>query len=164
VARPIRWINDLPKIIERVEAAETRDFLREDVESLFTVGKDRALQIIRNFGGECRGGRWSISKRSLLLGLQASRGELADTGEARRCRVAAVIAEGREELTARSVLLPVVPAECPRTLDALPASVVLEKGRLTIKFGSAEDLLVRLFELSQVLQRDYLEVQRFLDC
>jgi hypothetical protein len=61
----------------------------------------------------------------------------------------------RGDLKARQVELPVSGAADPGRASSLPSGMrVVRPGVLEVEFGSAEDLLGRLFELVQLAGRD----------
>ena len=74
---------------------------------------------------------------------------------ARRTKLAKEIERTRKLLPGRQVEI-IVPAEVSeQKIDDLPAGVHLRPGELRIAFHGTEDLLRRLYELSQAILNDY---------
>ena len=82
--------------------------------------------------------------------------------QCRRQRLSETLDQTRRHRTAAQVTLPVAQDACRRTMLDLPAGVLLQPGRLTVEFTQAEDLLARLFELSQVAAQDFDGFRRII--
>jgi hypothetical protein len=72
----------------------------------------------------------------------------------RRGRVSDELEAVRRDLKARQVLIPSLPYR-PSGLADLPDGVLLEPGRLEIRFASPEELLTRLLALAQAMSEDF---------
>jgi len=63
----------------------------------------------------------------------------------------------------RQVQIPVAPGVQKRVLKDLPAEIEMRPGELRIEFGKAEELLRRLFELSQAVVNDYERFEKLVE-
>ena len=115
---------------------------------------------MHQFGGYQAGRTFLVDRVELIRALRRiARGDY-EWELARRTKLAKEIERTRKLLPGRQVEI-VVPAEvAEQRIDDLPAGVHLRPGelRLRIEFNGTEDLLRRLFELSQAIVNDY---QRF---
>ncbi|MBM3725407.1 MAG: hypothetical protein FJW40_08290 [Acidobacteria bacterium] len=145
-----QWLLQLPEILRQLEALPSPVLDRAAIERLFGVGRRRAIQLMGLFGGY-QIGRTFVLERSKVLAALRSRVEDQEFRQERRRK--ARVAEALDELyrvqAAKAVVLPVQPG-----LKVGPG-VVLEPGRLEIRFDTAEELLARLFELAQAVSRDF---------
>ena len=73
----------------------------------------------------------------------------------RRERVVESLETLRKHAAARRVQFPAPPDARNRLLANLPLDIAVEAGELRIRFGSAEDLAAKLFELSQAMANDW---------
>ena len=127
-------------------------------ERVFGVRRRRAIQLLHQFGGYQSGRTFFIERVKLLRSLRRmARGDY-EWELARRTKLVAEIERTKKLLPGRQVQI-VVPAEvAEQKIADLPAGVHLQPGELRIEFNGAEELLQRLFELSQAILNDY---QRF---
>jgi hypothetical protein len=146
------WFLQLPRILEELESIPAAVIDRESVESLFRVKRRRAQQLMAAFGGFLAGRTFLVERRQLMDALDAWRGgEAFDREERRKARLAEQVEEARRSIAARKVRIPLAPK--PR--NELPEGVELGNGQLRITFSSAEELLTRLFALSQAIAEDF---------
>jgi hypothetical protein len=73
----------------------------------------------------------------------------------RRQRLHETLEETRRHRAAARVILPVAGDANLRTMGDLPSGVHLQLGSLKVEFGQAEDLLAKLFELTQAAAQDF---------
>ncbi len=148
------WFLQLPRILEELESIPAAVIDRESVESLFRVKRRRAQQLMADFGGFLAGRTFLVERRHLMAVLHALRGgEAFDREERRKTRVAEQVEEARRSIAARRVRIVRAP-ESPKP-NTLPEGVELGNGHLRINFSSAEELLTRLFALSQTIAEDF---------
>ena len=125
---------------------------------MFQVGRRRAIQLIHRFGGYQSGRTFLIERNSLLCSLAAlESGDEFSTELHRKERLSAELDGLREFTRAARISVPAAPGVYNTRLSSLPEGVRLESGRLTIEYqyGSPEELLERLFVLSQALVNDF---------
>ena len=144
------WFTHIPEIIERLDALNTPVVDRAVCERLFGVRSRRANDLMQIFGGYRSGNTVLLDRVSLIRSLQ----HLASTSEfAWECNRKYKLSDRLNELhryrRATAVKLPVSTGVRGYDSKDLPANVVLEPGRLVVRFGATEELFARLFELAQ---------------
>jgi hypothetical protein len=70
---------------------------------------------------------------------------------------------GRRLAPGRKVQIPVAADVQKRVLADLPKGIELRPGELRIEFAGTEDLLRRLFELSQAILNDYERFEKLVE-
>lgn len=126
---------------------------RATVERLFGVRRRRANQILARMGGYQVGRTGLVDRERFLAGLESiASGEEFGYEIRRRERVHEKLAEARRVSRAKAVKI-VAPAPDPGLV--LPEGVALLPGEIRIAFATPEELLTRLFGLSQTIAGDY---------
>ena len=149
------WILQVPKMQEELEALTVPVVDRACFEKVFGVRRRRAIQLMHQFGGYQSGRTFFIERVKLLRLLRRIADGDYEWEVARRTKLVAEIERARKLLPGRQVQI-VVPAEvAEQKIADLPVGVHLQPGELRIEFNGAEELLQRLFELSQAILNDY---------
>ena len=138
-----------------MEDADVQLYTRRAIESLFGIKKSAAAELIRKIGGTGRVAQvGTVSRRHLLLFLHRVRQDPAYQNEiARREALDRKLEAERKDLSARRHLIP-VEREPDVTIDGL-SGVTIRRGRLVIDFDGTDDLLRKLYELSQAISQDW---------
>src|SRR4051794_6861316 len=159
------WFPRLSEILTELRALETVPYLdRQAFERLFRVRDRRARVLMSRFRGVQIGNAWAIERHELIQALERiQRGEEFQWEQQRRQRVAAAYEQAKREYPARQVEIPVTRQTQIRTLASLPRGIELRPTELRIQFAGLEDLLTKLFELSQAVQNDFEAVQEMID-
>jgi hypothetical protein len=113
--------------------------------------------MMNRFGGYQTGKTFLIGREDLIAALESLQADESFGQELRRRRrVSEDLARTREDLKARQVKLPVSAAAAdPAHGSSLPSGMrVVRPGVIEVEFGSAEDLLGRLYALVQLAGRD----------
>lgn len=140
-----QWLHRLPGIIQALNGITAPVLDRSSIESLFALRRRQAQKLMRTWGG-FQSGRTSLIERTALL---------------RKLKRLANGADVQAEVQRRRRLTDELSAVRIRVVDVkasaaeLPSGIQLEPGRLTIGFESVEELLERLFLLSQAAARDF---------
>ncbi len=148
-AKP-RWLLAIPDAIGQLEELERELLTRRDLERLFGVSRARAATLMRLFGAELTGYALTLPRVELLRQLRTYRKRgVFRAEEQRRARLLTELRKAR--LT--GIRVP-VPAEALQArLSGLPAGVLVEPGRIEIRF--AKEALTRLYALAQALVNDF---------
>ena len=150
------WFQRLGEILEVLRSLEAPFLDRAAVEQLFGVRRRRAHQLMAAFGGYQAGKAFLVDRGSLIRALENLRAGAPFQWEARRSRrVAEALTAARREWAARRVQIPAAQSGEHRGWSGLPEGIQLQPGELRIAFASAEDLLRKLFDLSQAIAHDY---------
>ncbi len=153
-AKP-QWLLRVPEIIETLEAITAPVVDRACLEILFHVSRRRAIQLLDHFGGYQAGKMFLIDRLELLRELELLRNSEAFSREKkRRGRVLDELEEVSRLQRARAVKFAVSRAEVEKA-RGLPQGVRVEPGRLVVDFEGIEELLGRLFQVSQSAARDF---------
>jgi hypothetical protein len=132
------------------------------LEKLFGVSSRTAVRLMNQFGGYQSGKTFLVGREDLIHALKAVQTDEMFAYEAqRRQRLVDDLETTRRELRSRQVKLPAAPE--PTRGTSLPSGMRLVRpGVLEVEFGSAEDLLGRLYELVRIAGEDFEELQRLL--
>ena len=154
--RKTGWIHQIPDALAELEQLPSPVVDRATVERLLGVSPRQALRILGKLGSFRAGRNLLANRRELAEALRqyAERPEVASETR-RRERVESQLIRLRGELRARRVPVPVRADVWERRFGDLPVGIELQAGELRIRFGTAEDLLRKLLELSQAIANDY---------
>ena len=149
------WLLHIPEIVAQLERLSVPVVDRAIVEGLFGLRRRRAIELLHRFGGYQTGRTFLIDRRLLIEHLlHLGEGEEFESESRRKQRLGEAVDELRRSQAAAGVRIPVRP-ECARRVSDLPVGVVLEAGHLGVDFCGAEDLLAKLYELSQAAAQDF---------
>jgi hypothetical protein len=154
------WLLHIPEIVAHLEALEVPVVDRAIVEKLFGLRRRQAIALLHRFGGYQAGRTFLLDRRLLVEELRrVSHGEDFDSETRRQQRLGDAVDECRRNQAASQVRIPIRP-EFARKVADLPAGICLEAGHLQVEFFGAEDLLAKLYELSQAAARDFDRFRR----
>jgi hypothetical protein len=150
------WLLHIPEIVSQLETFDVPVVDRAIIERLFGLRRRQAIELLHRFGGYQTGRTFLVDRRLLIECLR----RLADGEEFRREsrrkeRLEHAVDRLRRDQTAARVKIPVPPDVFRRKLADLSPGVALEAGHLHIAFSGTEDLLSKLFELSQAAGNDF---------
>jgi hypothetical protein len=158
-AKP-QWFLRVPDILEVLECVKTPVVDRASIEKLFRVSRRRAIQLLHRFGGYQAGKTFLVDRYQLIEQLQAIQdGESFSREMKRRDRVVRELEEAWRLQKARAVKIP-VSRNAPNDIQGFPAGVNLHDGKIVVEFIDAEDLLRKMYELSQAAARDYYAFEK----
>ena len=154
--RKAEWFQQVPAALETLGKLTTSVIDRAMLERLLLIHRRVAIRLMHRFGGYQAGKTFLISRPSLIRQLKrvaASDSYLIET--ARRERLSAELDRTRRLSFARNVRIEAASDMHERLLRDLPVGIHLKPGELRIEFSDAEDLLRRLYELSQAMVYDF---------
>ena len=150
------WLLHVPDIITMLETFDVPVVDRAVIEHLFGLRRRRAIELLHRFGGYQAGRTFLLGRLRLidqLRGLLES--DDFQSESRRRERLDHKIDQLRRHHAAAQVKIPVQPDVLNRKIAGLSAAVALEPGHLHIEFSGTEDLLSKLYELSQAASNDF---------
>jgi dephospho-CoA kinase len=154
--RQAEWFQELPAALEALEQLTTPVIDRATLERLLRIHRRTAIRLMQRFGGYQAGKTFLISRPTLIRQLKRVAASGAYSIEtARRERFSAELERTRGLSFARTVRIDAAPEIRERLLKELPIGIHLKPGELRIEFSDAEDLLRRLYELSQAMVYDF---------
>jgi hypothetical protein len=150
------WLLQIPEIVAQLEVFDIPVVDRAMVEHLFGLRRRRAIELMHRFGGY-QAGRTSLIDRRLLIGhlQRLAEGEAFQVESQRRERLDDTLNQFRRSQAATRVKIPVTADVMNRKVAGLSPAVELQPGHLHIVFSGAEDLLSKLYELSQAAANDF---------
>ncbi len=152
------WFLEIPSILERLRSMRAPVVGRAVIESEFGLKRRQAIYLMNKVGGWQAGRTFLIERLKLVEWLEGqARGEDFAIEERRRSRLHASLAEARRTFSARQIR---IESGSLPSAEGLPDGIELRRGELRIEFAGAEDLLKKLFELSQAIASDYDEFCR----
>ena len=150
------WLLQIPEILALLETFDVPVVDRAIIERVFGLRRRRAIELLHRFGGYQAGRTFLIDRRLLIEQLRRlADGEELQREIRRRERLGDTVDQLRRQQTAACVKISVPPDVFSRKLADLPPGVALEAGHLHIAFSGTQDLLGKLFELSQAASNDF---------
>jgi hypothetical protein len=154
-ANPL-WLLQIPEIVSLLETFDVPVVDRSIVERLFGLRRRQAIELLHRFGGYQAGRTFLVDRHLLIEHLRnLADGEEFQRESLRKERLDQVVDRLRRHRRAVCVKVAVQPDVLSRKLTDLSPGVALEVGHLHIAFSGAEDLLGKLFELSQAASNDF---------
>jgi len=150
------WLLRVPVIIAMLETFDVPVVDRSVIEHLFGLRRRRAIELLHCFGGFQAGRTFLVDRLVLIDQLQRlAEGEEFQMEQRRKERLNDSIDQLRRHQAAARVKIPVPPNGFSLKLAELSAGVSLEPGHLHIEFSGTEDLLTKLYGLSQAASHDF---------
>jgi len=150
------WLLHIPEIVDMLEAFDVPVIDRSVIEQLFGLRRRRAITLLHRFGGYQAGRTFLVERQALIDQLRhIAEGEEFQREQGRKERLGCALDELRRHRSAARVKIPVSSEAFSMKLAGLSPGVQLEAGHLHIEFSGAEDLLSKLFELSQAANNDF---------
>jgi hypothetical protein len=150
------WLLRIPEIAAMLEILDVPVVDRAMVERLFGLRRRRAIELLHSFGGYQAGRTFLVDRRQLIDRLRdLAEGEAFRAESRRKQRLDLKLDQLRWEQAAAQVRIPVQPEVFGRKVAELSAGVALEPGHLHVEFSGTEDLLAKLYELSQAASHDF---------
>jgi hypothetical protein len=158
------WLLMIPAILEHLEAFDAPVVDRAGMERLFGLRRRRAIELMHGFGGYQAGRTFLIDRRQLIERLRSlAEGEDFLAESRRKERLAEKIDQLQRQHSGARVRIAVRPDALNCKMAQLGPGVELEAGHLHVRFTGAEDLLSKLFELSQAAANDFDRFREIAD-
>jgi hypothetical protein len=142
--------------MEQLTSLEAPVVDRAICERIFGVKRRRAIDLMQRFGGYQAGNAVLIDRLELIRQLQImAESPDADQERARKKRLSTELVKLEKHRRAAAVRIQVGPEAASCTVADLPHGVSLGSGRLTVEYNGIEQLLARLYELSQAVANDF---------
>ena len=156
MAAKAAWLLKIPEMIGTLESLDVPVVDRAVIERLFGLRRRRAIALLHHFNGYQAGRTFLVDRRVLIDQLRRlAEGEEFQMESRRKQRLDHKVDQLRRNQAGARVKIPVQPDVFNRKLAELSVGVVLEPGHLHIAFSGAEDLLAKLYELSQAASNDF---------
>jgi hypothetical protein len=156
VPRKTEWIHRIPKALDALRQSPAPLIDRRDIERLLEVSGRHAIRILHRLGAAEAGKNLFIAREELIARFESIHdGDDARYERRRLQRLDTTLARLARDLKARQVPVAAAPEAHDLLFPSLPGSIRLRPGRLEIDFETPDELLTRLYELSQALANDY---------
>ena len=151
-----RWLLHIPEIVSVLSALDVPIVDRRVIEELFGVKRRQSITLMQHFGGYRSGNAVLVDRAALIEQLNAVQsGEAFEEELARKQKLYTHLDRIERQRAAARVRIPVPPDIQDRDMQHLPEGIALDWKRLTIDFNGGEQLLGKLYELSQAVASDY---------
>jgi hypothetical protein len=151
-----QWLLRIPEIIDELSALPAPVIDRSVIERVFGVKRRRAIHLLGSFGGYQVGRTFLVEREALLRQLrEIAAGERFRYEKRRHEKLAEGLERVRKHREAARVRFPAPAPPGPAMPAGLPPGVSLERGRLTIEFGSVQELLGKLYGIAQSAAEDF---------
>jgi hypothetical protein len=150
------WLLRIPEIVDELQALTVPVIDRSMCERLFCVRRRRAITLMQEFGA-CQSGRTLLIERiAMIKNLEAlQEGQEFEGERCRKQKLQDSLDDLHRHRAAAKVVIPALPPELRKQLPELPAGVSVRDRELAIEYNSVEQLLQRLYELSQAAAADF---------
>lgn len=150
------WLLHIPEIITMLEAFDVPVVDRSMIEHLFRLRRRRAIELLHRLGGYQAGRTFLVERRVLIDHLRrVAEGEEFQMEHRRKERLNHAVDQLRRRQAAARVKIPVPANGFGGKMAELSVGVALQPGHLHIEFAGTEDLLCKLYELSQAASNDF---------
>jgi hypothetical protein len=156
------WHARIPLIIESLEKSEELLLDRFSLERLLHLSRRQTLRVMSSLGGYQIGCSYVVERQVLLRQLKSIQAQAhVERLLRRKRRIWQSLQKERDTLQARSI--PIKSGSLPSltTWAALPEGISLRPGALTITYSEPQELLRRLYILSQILAKHYESFLKF---
>jgi len=162
-SKPV-WLLHVPQILQHLELFDVPVVDRGSIERLFGLRRRQAIELMHRFGVFQAAKTFIIDRRQLIDKLHAiADGEDFQAEGERKQRLVDAVDQLRRNRAALDVRIPVSPDVWNRKVESLPFGIALEAGHLHVDFNGAEDLLSKLYDLSQAAVNDFDRFRRMTE-
>jgi hypothetical protein len=155
------WLLRVPKILADLRVIDVPVLDRAAVERLFRFRRRRAIQFMHAQGGYQAGHSFLVDRMRLIAQLEVlQNGDGFHQESRRRMHLEEAVERIRRHAVAAHVKIAVEPAVLDTRINALPAGIRLEPGSLIVTFRDPQELLQRLFALSQAIANDFEQFEK----
>lgn len=158
-----QWLQRIPEILDILVSVPGPIVDRASIETVFGVGRRRAITLLHSFGGFQTGKTFFIERLALIGQLEQLRKGVEFRAECkRRNRLAEDLIRTSRLASGRQIRITAADDARGRQFADLPSGITLQSGELKVQFSGGEDLLRQLFELSQAILNNYEEFEKMV--
>jgi hypothetical protein len=150
------WLLRISEIVEELQSLSVPIVDRCMCERLFCVRRRRAITLMQEFGAYQSGRTLLIERLTMIQRLKALQAGQEFEGEQhRKQKLRDSLDQLHRHRAAAKIRIPMLSPELRKQLPELPAGVYVRDRELAIEYDSVEQLLQRLYELSQAAVADF---------
>jgi hypothetical protein len=158
-----QWLLRVPQILAELRVIDVPVLDRATIQRLFSFQRRRAIQFMHAEGGYQAGHSFLVDRMRLIAQLEVlQNGDGFHQESRRRIRLEEAVERVRRHAVAAHVKIPVEPAVLDTRINSLPAGILLVPGSLSVEFRNPQELLQRLFALSQAMANDFESFERLV--
>jgi hypothetical protein len=155
------WLLRVPEILVALRVLDTPVVDRAAMQRLFGFRRRRAIQFMHKLDGYQAGHSFLVDRLRLITQLEVLQNSDSFYQEnRRRINLEETAEHARRHAVAARVKIQVKPDTWNSRIHALPAGIWLEPGSLKVEFRDPQELLQRLFALSQAIANDFEEFEK----
>ena len=134
---------------------------RATIQRLFNFQRRRAIQFMHAEGGYQAGHSFLVDRMRLITQLEVlQNGDDFHQESRRRMNLEETVEHARLHAVATRVKIHLEPGAWKTRMRALPAGIRLEPGSLRVEFRDPQELLQKLFALSQAIANDFEQFEK----
>lgn len=150
------WLLRLPEILAALRVLDIPVVDRAALQRLFGFRRRRAIQFMHELDGYQSGHSFLVDRLRLIAQLEVlQNGDGYHQESRRRMNLEETVEHARRHAAATRVKIQVEPGAWSTRIHALPSGIWLEPGSLRVEFRDPQELLQKLFTLSQAMANDY---------
>jgi hypothetical protein len=155
------WLLRVPEILVALRVLDVPVVDRAAIQRLFGFQRRRAILFMHELDGYQAGHSFLVDRLRLIAQLEVlQNGDGFHQESRRRMNLEETAEHARRQAVATRVKIHVEPDAWKTRIDALPAGIRLEPGSLRVEFRDPQELLQKLFALSQAIANDFEQFEK----
>jgi hypothetical protein len=158
------WLLRLPEILVALRVLDIPVVDRAAIQRLFGFQRRRAIQFMHQLDGYQAGHSFLVDRLRLIAQLEVLQsGDGFHQESRRRMNLEETAEHARRHAVATRVKIHVKPSAWNTRIHALPVGIWLEPGSLRVEFRDSQELLQKLFALSQAIANDFEQFEKIAE-
>jgi hypothetical protein len=155
------WLLRVPEILVALRVLDVPVVDRAAIQRLFGFQRRRAIQFMHELDGYQAGHSFLVDRLRLIAQLEVlQNGDAFHQESRRRTNLEETAEHARRHAVATRVKIHLKPDTWNTRIHALPAGIRLEPGSLKVDFRDPQELLQKLFALSQAIANDFEQFEK----
>ena len=155
------WLLRVPEILVALRVLDTPVVDRAAMQRLFGFRRRRAIQFMHELDGYQAGHSFLVDRLRLIAQLEVLQNSDGFHQEnRRRMKLEETAEQARRHAVTARVKIHLEPDTWKTRMQSLPAGIRLEPGSLGVEFRDPQELLQKLFALSQAIANDFEEFEK----
>jgi hypothetical protein len=155
------WLLRVPEILVALRVLDVPVVDRAAIQRLFGFQRRRAIQFMHELDGYQAGHSFLVDRLRLIAQLEVlQNGDAFHQENRRRMKLEETAEQARRHAVTARVKIHLEPGTWKTRMHTLPAGVWLEPGSLRVEFRDPQELLQKLFALSQAIANDFEQFEK----